>query len=319
MIDLEINQIPDKFWNKRLIETNTGTVYQTKEYAKYAKTILKWTPLFLSFHNANGDYLGQLLLFKYKYQNHKFVNLRNFFSTKKIIHRWFYGPVIFDSSYNIEIIDRLQEYLLKTNSKIHGSFHPLSENNFNLINPMKSNVWSTFLINLKQSEENILKKMNKHSAQKNIRRAKSRGVTIQTISENNIHHYHTLLSQTKEKSGITINTNDEKQLWDILKPIGFTGFLAMYKEKPIGGLLISTFNGYINEWGVARSDLDFKEKLYSQDLIKWEIISWGKKQNFSYYDLSGVNRNSEDKKEKGIFQYKKKWGGDLYDYDILTL
>ena len=63
--------------------------------------------------------------------------------------------------------------------------------------------------------------------------------------------------------------------WKILKPVGYSGFLAKKDNVLIGGIMFSTFNNYIIKGGVARSDYDTKMKLYSQDLIKWNIIQWG--------------------------------------------
>ena len=86
---------------------------------------------------------------------------------------------------------------------------------------------------------------------------------------------------------------------------------------PIGAIRVSSFNGYINEYSIIRSERDTKEKLYSQDLLKWKIIEWGLENNFSYYDLSGINLNPNNIKEKGIFRYKQKWGGKLTKYNII--
>ena len=66
----------------------------------------------------------------------------------------------------------------------------------------------------------------------------------------------------------------------------------------------------MNEWGVARSSIDYEQKLYSQDLIKWKIIEWGIENKMNWYDLSGINPNPVNSKERGILQYKKKWGGE---------
>ena len=75
-------------------------------------------------------------------------------------------------------------------------------------------------------------------------------------------------------------------------------------------------NKQIFEWGVGRSELDYSKKLYSQDLLKWKIIEWGKENNCDYYDLSGVNPSPETDKESKIFRYKKKWGGELIQYKM---
>ena len=99
----------------------------------------------------------------------------------------------------------------------------------------------------------------------------------------------------------------------MLSPIGYSGFLARKDRICLGGMFFSFFNKYMNEWGVARSKLDYEEKLYSQDLIKWKIIEWGIKNKMNWYDFSGFNPSPTSSKEKGIFQYKKKWGGEQFE------
>jgi len=77
---------------------------------------------------------------------------------------------------------------------------------------------------------------------------------------------------------------------------------------------MSAYNSYITEQGITRSEIDIKKNLYSQDLLRWTIIKWGKKNNFRYYDLAGVKSGDRSKKEEGIFRNKEKWGGKLIHY-----
>jgi len=66
------------------------------------------------------------------------------------------------------------------------------------------------------------------------------------------------------------------------------------------------------------SDLIMEKKLYSLDLLRWEIIEWGIKNNKNYYDLSGVEIKNRSAKEDGIFRKKRKWGGSLIEYSSFT-
>jgi len=120
----------------------------------------------------------------------------------------------------------------------------------------------------------------------------------------------------KESNPVTLEILESR--WDSLKNIGWIGFLAFKDEIPIGGLMISYFNKYLNEWGIARTKKDTQEKFYSQDLLKWKIIEWGINKNFRYFDLTGVNPNPLDEKELGIFRYKEKWGGKLFKFNKIS-
>ncbi len=104
--------------------------------------------------------------------------------------------------------------------------------------------------------------------------------------------------------------------YNFVKSVGQKGFLARLNKEVIGGIFISTFNGNINEWGVAGSKLDREKKLSSLDFLRWKIIEWGIENNSNYYDLSGEKIENRTTKEEGIFRNKKKWGGELVKYSV---
>ena len=323
MITIDISEKPDSKWNKRLLESKLGIIYQTKEFAEFNETVLKAKPLYLKFLNQNGTIVGQLLISvhpRFTKKSLRNIILRKIHTENHFVYRWIYGPTIFDSEFSNEIKDILCTFLIKKKVKVSGTEHPLSNRVFSsLSKPFHVKQWSTFLIDLCQDKSLIQEGMDKHSTIKNIQRSEHRGVIVKEISNNNLDDYNKLLNETKKKVGSTSEISNLQIQWNKLGPIGFSGFLAYKDQKPVGGLAFSYFNSYINEWGVARSELDRSQNLYSQDLIKWKIIECGIEKNCHYYDLTGVNLNSTDEKEKGIFQYKKKWGGKLISYNQILI
>jgi lipid II:glycine glycyltransferase (peptidoglycan interpeptide bridge formation enzyme) len=321
MIRIKIEESFDKQWNQRLLNSITGSIYQTKEYSEFIQH-KGWFPRFLKFIDNDENIVGQILLSTYsRFQKKRGSKIINFVPCiKKSIYRWVFGPVIFDLSKSKEIYKCLAEFLNSQNCKVYGSEHPLIPNSFqHLDSSFHLENWSTFLIDLKTSSDLLFKKFDKHSARKNIERSEKRGVTINEINENNLFEYYELLKETKSKVDWNVTFDEILYLWKKLKPIGFTGFLAKHEEIPVGGILISYFNNYINEWGVGRSKLDYTKKLYSQDLLKWHIINWGIKNNHNFYDLTGANPNPSSEKESVIFRYKKKWAGKYVEYNICKI
>jgi len=322
MITLELTDKPDANWNNRLLNSPLGTIYQTKEYAKFTELARNWETGYLKFINSNGKIIGQLMLTIYsKLDEKKHRKLLSFIpSYNKKVYRWIYGPVIFDQSFNQEVCISLKKYLMTKNYFVQGSEHPLGRGNLSsIIEPFEYKMWGTFIIDLSRGKEILWSKLDKHSAKKNIERSQERNVHIIEMRKSDLTEYHKMLQETKLKAGGYQHMYRLIQLWENLQPIGLTGFMAYQNEQPIGGLMISFFNKYLNELGVARSERDSKEKLYSQDLLKWKIIEWGIENNHRYYDLTGVNPDPKDPKEMGIYKYKKKWGGDLIKYGITTL
>jgi lipid II:glycine glycyltransferase (peptidoglycan interpeptide bridge formation enzyme) len=323
MITIDISENSDSKWNKRLLESELGVIYQTKEFAAYNEAALNTKPLFIKFLNQNGSIVGQLLISihpRFMQKSLSSLILKKIYKKSNFIYRWIYGPTIFNSEYSNEIKEVLYTFLIKKKVKVSGTEHPLSSGIFNsLSKPFQLRQWNTFLIDLSHGKTSILERMDKHSTIKNIQRSKNRGVIVKEISLKNLDEYHKILNETKMKVGLTSKLSNLQIQWNKLGPIGFSGFIAYKDDIPVGGLSYSYFNNYINEWGVARSILDRSKNLYSQDLIKWKIIEWGIEKKCHYYDLTGVYLNSTDSKEKGIFQYKKKWGGKLISYNQILI
>lgn len=331
MISVEIEKENDIDWNKRLSNSQLGTVYQTQEYSSYVKSRLKSNPIFLKFYTANGELVAQLLVFQSflgRRKLSKFFGRGFVYSTiakaSTLLPKytnWVFGPVIFNTSYQNEISESLGNLLNSWKGKFYGTTHPL---NTDFDFPQKYNIKkeeaATFVIDLEEGLEQIFNNTDKKSVQKNIKRSQERGVTITQISSrNDLIKYHELLNKHRlDKKLISYSLEDVIEGYELMKSVGQTGFLAWHDKTPIGGIFISSFNNYINEWGVARSQIDTEKKLYSLDHLRWKIIEWGIQNNCKYYDLSGVKSANRSPKEETLFRNKAKWGGKLINSPIFS-
>ncbi len=329
MIRIEIYDEAPTDWNEQILNSPYGTIYQTKDYAKYLGIRKQSKPVFLQFINENGFIVGQNLVFqsfKGKTKLESFFGRGSLFQTftklGKLLPKltfWFFGPLIFENSYEKEISELFGKWLKDRSGGFRGTCHPLhSQFNF----PSKFNFTreetSTFIIDLKQGLDIIFKKTDKKSVQKNIKRAKERGVKITVMqSEKDYSIYYELQKKYRKENQLQPYLRDDIfEGFELLGKIGWKGFLAWFNDEPIGAISFTHFNGYIHESGIARSKIDSKNNLYSQELLRWKIIEWGIKNNCLYYDLSGVKTENQSTKEAGIFKNKKKWGGILVDYWI---
>lgn len=315
-IELRLEKECPSYWNTRLLKSPMGNIFNTYEYSQYAKRRLGWQPSFLSMIGKSGEIVAQVVLFEYARNK---LNKKVPFSVAKIAAmisktiKWTYGPVIF-SNEEQQVVYEFISFVQSKANRLDGSIHPFFKGTLN-VDKIRMEKWSTFLIDLQQTKGSIISGFDKHSAKKNIERAEERGVQINEITENNISQYHDILNEFRITSGNDpFEYEDTYDLWKLLTKVGYKGFLAIKDGTNIGGITFSFFNGYINEWGIARSPLDTVEKLYSQDLLKWKIIEWGIENKQRFYDLSGFNPNPVSGKEEGILRYKKKWGGTQYDY-----
>jgi len=319
LITIEANLEPDKNWNDRLLQSKTGTFFQTKEFA-WSKKLFGIEPVFLTFLENNGSIVGQMvgLIYPRYDKKRKFGKLlKSIPGTKKTLWRWDYGPVIFDTEKQLEIEEKLQEFLKAKKCRVWGSSHPFSKNSFsNFHKSFQTSSWATFILDLTEGRDFIWKNMDKHSTRKNIERSKSRNVTVKQMTINDLPIFFELVKKSEKSEQITPFSILEEQ-WKILQPVGYTGFIALEGEDPIGTIKVTSFNGYLYEFEVIRTQKDRIKKLYAQDLLKWNIIEWGIENNFMCYDLAGINPNPTTEKDMGIVRYKKKWGGNLVKYNLI--
>jgi len=294
-------------WNEFILKNEIGTIHNTIEYAKYSINE-GFKPRFVRIIDFTGNIILQNILYEYEHQSPKLPKIIGKLSRKfDIRYKWHYGPI----SNSTDALKYFFNYLKKEDTKFYGISHPLAK--FENLNVNKLQ-WATFLIDLKKPKEEIFQNMDKKSVRKNIERSIEREVKIEKINTNNLHEYLEIFNQNKVDSDREKSTENQiKEFWRILSPVGLSGFLARKDGICLGGMFFSFFNKYMNEWGVARSNLDYQEKLYSQDLIKWKIIEWGIENKMNWYDLSGFNPSPKNSKEEGILQYKKKWGGEEFE------
>lgn len=311
-IELVENE-PPQDWNVQILKNPLGNIFNSKEYAEFARLQFGWKPIFCRIFDSTGNAILHVVLFEYTPGIEKIPTFLHGI-TKKVKNslRWYYGPI----SSSQEAISFFFSHLKEMQKTVYGTTHPFSSLYYSYF---KKTLWSTFLIDLAKSKNELYSNLSKHNARKNIERSIERGVIVEKIENDSIEKYEKLLDEYRESMNLTeLNSREIPDMWRILRPAGFSGFIAKKDGMPIGGLLFSSFNNYINEWGVARSMVDKNEKLYAQDLIKWKIIEWGVENNMNWYDLSGANPNPTTEKEKGILEYKKKWGGIQKNYWIIS-
>lgn len=303
-------------WNEFLAQSEFGTFYQTSFYADYALKEAGLKPVFLRAEE-NGRTTGQLLLLKgSRFQNFLANQPLHFITTKlsrALIpsYSWVYGPVCNDDAAASALLSKAVEV---SKGKISNcNAHPLS----NFVAAFsragfKKRPWATFLIDLSLSEEDLWKNVDS-SARKLVNRTLEQVEVKQVESEAEYRSYHDVVNENRKRNGVA-PYRYSPLLWELWRKTGSGGvFIAKRNGEVLAGLGVSSFKGYLNEWGAGTSSKALSEKIYAQDAVKWSVIKWAKAKGFRYFDLTGVNPTPENDKEKGIFRFKEKWGGKLVE------
>lgn len=318
-----------KFWDSKLLENDSSTVYQTASWP-LVYSVYDSKPIYISTVNQKGDLVGQLAVIIHTKLFWKYSSsLVKFFGNKlkpiKILY-WSYGPIIHDKeNFNI-ILNEILVYLDKLSKEnnitmIHGTTPPLEtkfqpkifqENNY------RYRPWGTYIIDLKQDPNLLYKSLNK-KVRYDIRKSDNENFEFEIVSKRkSFDDFMKMRFEEKVQSGkkAILDKNIYDSHWKHLYKNGYEkAFIIRQNETPIGGINNLIFNGNIVQQNVV--NLTSKQKL-GGSFLTWKTIDWSVNQKLVNYDMGGFNPNPSSEKEKQIDYFKKKWGGKPYKFGSYT-
>lgn len=198
--------------------------------------------------------------------------------------------------------------------KIEGIQNNFQIFNFQFSKGLPLQYSETFLVDLTQTEDQLLKNM-KQKTRYNIGLARKKNVTIQW-SRNlaDIPCFYKLLCETSRRQRIAIHKLQHYK--NILSIFGEKNAAALciayYKDKPIAANMV-IFYGDTAKY--LHGGTDHKHhNLMAPYLLQWETMREARKRGLRSYDLGGsaVTRG-KIKKWSGITRFKEGFGGKLVD------
>ena len=167
-----------------------------------------------------------------------------------------------------------------------------------------------FILQLRDEEElwNNFNRITK----KGIKKAKKSNLQLKEINnEKELKLFYKLYFNNMKNFGAPQHSyNFFNNLMNMKKE--FKG-LNCYKEGELIGSLIIL---YTKDYAYAAYNVSNRKFLIYQpnDLIHWEIIKWCIKKRIKYFDFGQCDANSkEGTHDYGIYKFKRKWGGRLYN------
>ena len=170
---------------------------------------------------------------------------------------------------------------------------------------------ATYLVDLTGEFERNLHR----SVGKNARSCLRRGVEIVIVSDEEFPAYYQLVNGFRLDAGLLGFPLEDFLLHQEVLREQRVLFGAKYEGKFIAGLGVLACNGLLIECEAATSQVCFEQRLFVNDLIKLEIMRWGRRNDYQLFDLAGVAVEPEDDKAAGIRRFKEKFGGDYVEYD----
>lgn len=329
-------------WNERVADVREGCIDQTTHVQDYNQVRSgHYEPVYLVAESGDGTPLGQLLMMRGFPGAQRVATWPGGKWATPMLNRsfgclsWIQGPLIFDDQRFDEVHDALLACVHAYGGAcmLRRASLPVYDDPKHIVAAEASmqragllrRQEATFLVPIATSSDEQWDRL-KSSARKSLRKLRDRDdlKVIEISTEDDVAHYWSMLVETERRGGKTVHyaTLDKfrQTFWDAPQAEGVLGGLLLRTTAgtPVAGLLFRQYNGWIQELGVAYSDESIRQKIYGQDLVKWELFEWARRHACHTYDLKGVKLNSEDAKERGIYQFKAKWGGALYEYGVFS-
>lgn len=169
------------------------------------------------------------------------------------------------------------------------------------------------IIDLKKSEESLWEEVHKNR-KKEIKKGINKGLSVQLISLTNTEYLseiYEMLSQLYKKIGLPLPPITYfRQAVQILEPIKvMQTFCAFVDNKLVGFRMVLTYNKMIYDWYASSKNeyLSYRPN----DILPWEIMKWGKINNFDIFDFGG---GGSPDKDYGVRDYKVKFGGTVVNH-----
>jgi hypothetical protein len=317
MINVSILKEPPKDWDKLVENTLQGTFFQTTMFANVLKKTSKVEPVYIIASEQN-KILGILLCFKSNFGHNFFLDkpfgdiINSILLPLFLRYEWIYGPVIFNKKRVKEVVSAIVSKVNGVNisSSPFGNFdqekikQAFEETNYS------SKPFATFLVDLKKPETDLLKNIKKET-RKNIRRCQNKEVLVRKAENiDDLKLFYNFIKKMKLIQRIKIGKFEDVLEWWKLSP-NYEIYMAFYMDEIVAVQSILSFNNYVREMAAAQKKV---LNLYPNDLLKWEILLDCSKRGMKIYDFAGVSPDPKTIKEKNIYRFKSKWGGNLVKF-----
>lgn len=178
---------------------------------------------------------------------------------------------------------------------------------FETIKTMDVQPSQTWVLDLKKSEDEILKEMHQKTRY-NIKLAEKKGVKIMEGGSGRFEDFWQLMCATGDRDEFSTHGRSYYQAMLDLDKNFLKLFFAEYKGKPLVGNIMVFFGDTVSyiHGGSANED----REVMAPHLVQWHCIKLAKSLGYSYYDFYGVS----EERWPGVTRFKKGFGGREVNY-----
>ena len=300
-------------WSKFVFDHPDGNIFQTPEMHEVYEKTKKFKPLFIGVVDNSGDILGLLISVIQKEWGGIMAGL-----TSRCI-TWGCPVIKHDLSENEKI--NILNFILKEQNKIvkneaiYMEFRNLfdttklkpifEQNNYNYEDELN------IIIDLTKREETIWNEFHR-KRRTGIRKAEKEGLTtVFTNKPNVIKKMYNIYLDTYKHAKHPLP--DDSLFLAVNKILSKKGMMinifAQLDDLPIGAMTILMYKKIIYAWYLGGL-IEYRNK-HPNDLLPWEAMKWGVKNNYEIFDFMGAGKPNE---KFGIRDFKLKFGGTVVNY-----
>jgi serine/alanine adding enzyme len=305
---LRNNEIPIEKWNNFIARSPYSSIFQTPAFYSLSNSVSGLSAD--AFAIREDSEIVALFVVTY----YRIPGIIGFFSRRAIIT----GDPILKGEDNEKLEFLLASIINETKHKaIYIEIRNIS--NLNCFSQVFKKHGFDFVdhlnifIDLNKTDKELWEAIHKNR-KKEIKNGYNKGLNVRLISLNEttyLPNIFSLLERLYNEIGFPLPSIDFfSSAVQILEKNGsLKTFCAFLENKIIGFRMVLTYNKSIYDW-YAASDKKFLE-YRPNDILPWEIIKWGKRNNYKIFDFGGAGRPGIP---YGVRDYKLKFGGELVNY-----
>jgi lipid II:glycine glycyltransferase (peptidoglycan interpeptide bridge formation enzyme) len=174
----------------------------------------------------------------------------------------------------------------------------------------------SFWLDISPEEDALLAKLQQKTRY-NVRLAEKKGVVIvEDNSEVGFEDYWKLTEETTKRQGFYSHTKSyHRKMWQTMTYSGVGHiFKAVYEDKILATWVVFCLNDVLYYPYGASSNLH--REVMASNLMMWEVIKFGKKQNCKLFDLWGSLGPDPDTGDPwyGFHRFKQGYGAELVQF-----
>ncbi len=291
-------------WRQFILSHPNGNVFQAKEMFDVYRETKNYTPIFIFAEDEEGEIMGVMLTVIQKEHS----GLMGLFSSRAIVIG---GPLTKDNDPNV-LSTILEEYKRVIRGRaIYTQFRNLwSWEQFVDVFARNGFVFEEHLdiiIDLTRSEDEIWNSFSR-DRRKSIKKGDN-SLDVKAIdAKADFDSIYGLLKSVYDR--VKLPLPDPDYFHNIISYVHGSNklqcFGAYFNSKLVGVRLVLCYKKVVYDWYAGANDsyLEYRPN----DVLVWEILKWGKANNYSFFDFGGAGKPNVP---YGVRDYKLKFGGRL--------